>query len=254
MKPRELYSGNAPTAMGQMGTGLMEAGANIGRSLQQGYSAMGQGIAQGIGAAAQAYGDYKQAKTSNDITRAMINDPEYGKMLGLDPTATDYEDKKKKMLGTLEDTIKAHGQIGGSQFSKQYLGPIQEYAAIGRSYKQQMDMAKKQAEVMRTMPFYNMGAAALAAQMQDGTRPSKAVGGVSGGAPTTAPVENAGAPQAYGGYSTGMPNEAISPYGTSSPGPSRANPKNKSYEEYYGLPNPAENTNVDFGMHLFPSR
>ena len=203
MKSRELYSGAAPSAMGQMGSGLMEMGANVGRITASGYEAMGKGIASGISSAGQAYGQYKQAKTSNDITRSMINDPEYGKMLGLDPSAPDYEDKKKKMLGTLDDTIKAHGQIGGAQFSKQYLGPIQEYAAIGRSYKQQMDMAQKQAEVMRTMPFYNMGAGALGETMRDVNRPNKALGvggGVSNGSLNYLPQEDTDMPQGYGGY------------------------------------------------------
>jgi len=203
MKSRELYSGAAPSAMGQMGAGLMEAGANIGRTLQSGYEAMGKGIASGISSVGQAYGQYKQAKTSNDITRSMINDPEYGKMIGLDPTAPDYEDKKKKMLGTLDDTIKAHGQIGGAQFSKQFLQPIQEYAAIGRSYKQQMEIAKKQAEVTRQMPFYNMGAGALGALMQDTSRPNKALGVGGGVGPSSLdylPQENTDMPQGYGGY------------------------------------------------------
>lgn len=141
MKPRELYSGNAPTAMGQMGAGLMEAGANIGRSLQQGYSAMGQGLAQGVTAAAQAYGDYKQAKTSNDITKMLIEDPEHGKMLGLDPNAPNYEERKKAMLGQLNQTIKEHGQFGGAQFSKQVLAPIYANYALGQEYAQKMKIA-----------------------------------------------------------------------------------------------------------------
>jgi hypothetical protein len=141
MKPREMYSGAAPAAMGQMGAGLMEAGANIGRTLQSGYEAMGKGIASGISSVGQAYGQYKQAKTSNDITRSMINDPEYGKMLGLDPGSPDYENRKKQLLGTLDQTIKFHGQIGGAQFSKQFLQPIQEYHALGRQYEERLKVA-----------------------------------------------------------------------------------------------------------------
>jgi len=165
----------------------------------------------------KAYGDYKQAKTSNDITRSMINDPEYGKMIGLDPTAPDYEDKKNKMLGTLDDTIKAHGQIGGAQFSKQYLGPIQEYAAIGRQYKQQMDMAEKQAKVLRQMPFYSMGAGGLGETMRDVNRPNKALGVGGGVAPRVSGEVLGGTPeptQNFGGYpSNSSPsNEVISPY------------------------------------------
>jgi hypothetical protein len=63
MKPQDLYRGQAPAAMGMMGQGLMEAGANIGRSLQSGYQAMGQGIASGItGAASAVAGAYQEKK------------------------------------------------------------------------------------------------------------------------------------------------------------------------------------------------
>lgn len=60
MKPREMYSGAAPAAMGMMGQGLAEVGANIARTTQQGYQAMGEGIGKGIQAVGQAYADYKQ--------------------------------------------------------------------------------------------------------------------------------------------------------------------------------------------------
>jgi hypothetical protein len=62
-KPINLYQGPAPAAMGMMGQGLVEAGANIGRSIQGGYQALGQGLASGITAAAQAYGDYKKMQS-----------------------------------------------------------------------------------------------------------------------------------------------------------------------------------------------
>ena len=145
MKPREMYSGQAPAAMGMMGQGISEAGANIGRSFQQGYQNLGQGIGAGVEAAGQAYGQYQSAKTSNDITKKMLNDPQYAAILGLpDPRENQnaYEQAKGKILDNLNSTIKAKGEIGGAQFSKQFLGPIQEYAAIGRAYAQQQQLAK----------------------------------------------------------------------------------------------------------------
>jgi hypothetical protein len=67
MKPRELYSGTAPAAQAQMGAGILEAGANIGRSIQSGYQALGQGLASGItsaaGSIAGAYVDYKKMQS-----------------------------------------------------------------------------------------------------------------------------------------------------------------------------------------------
>lgn len=62
-KPINLYQGPAPAAMGMMGQGILEAGANIGRTLQKGYESMGQGLASGVNAAASAYGDYKKMQS-----------------------------------------------------------------------------------------------------------------------------------------------------------------------------------------------
>lgn len=141
MKARELYSGAAPAAMGQMGQGLNEVGAGIARSIQSGYSQLGQSIGQGLMSAGQAYKDYKQAKTSNDITRMMIEDPEHGKMLGLDPNDPNYQKRKDDMLSQLNQTIKEHGQFGGAQFSKQVLAPIYANYALGQEYAQKLKIA-----------------------------------------------------------------------------------------------------------------
>jgi hypothetical protein len=62
-KPINPYQGPAPAAMSQMGQGLLEVGANIGRTLQSGYESMGRGIAGGISAVAGAYGDYKKMQS-----------------------------------------------------------------------------------------------------------------------------------------------------------------------------------------------
>ena len=60
MKPREMYSGAAPAAMGMMGQGLAEVGANIARTTAQGSQALGQGIGQVGQAIGEAYADYKK--------------------------------------------------------------------------------------------------------------------------------------------------------------------------------------------------
>ena len=62
-KPLNPYQGPAPAAMAQMGQGMAEVGANIGRTLQRGYESMGQGIAGGIKAAADAYKQYKDTQS-----------------------------------------------------------------------------------------------------------------------------------------------------------------------------------------------
>ena len=59
-KPRELYSGAAPNAMSQMGAGIAEAYANVGRIHGQGMAAMGESIGKGIQAGVSAYAGYAQ--------------------------------------------------------------------------------------------------------------------------------------------------------------------------------------------------
>ena len=71
-KPINPYQGAAPAAMAQMGAGILEAGANIGRTLQGGYESMGKGIASGITAAADAYKQYKDDQAKFDATKKMF--------------------------------------------------------------------------------------------------------------------------------------------------------------------------------------
>jgi hypothetical protein len=88
-KPVNLYQGPAPAAMGMMGQGLLEAGANIGRITQAGYESMGKGLAGGINAAVSQYAQYKDDQAKFDATKKLFNafesylpkqkDPETGK-------------------------------------------------------------------------------------------------------------------------------------------------------------------------------
>lgn len=71
-KPINPYQGPAPAAMAQMGAGMAEVGANIGRTLQGGYESMGKGIASGITAAADAYKQYKDDQAKFDATKKMF--------------------------------------------------------------------------------------------------------------------------------------------------------------------------------------
>ena len=97
---------------------------------------MGEGLAKGINAAASAYSDYKQAKTSNAITKLLFDDPQYRQMVGI---KSDEEAAQKK--AQLADTIDKYGQLGGAMFSQQYLRPIQEYHALGRQYEEKLKLA-----------------------------------------------------------------------------------------------------------------
>lgn len=88
-KPINLYQGPAPAAMGMMGQGILEAGANAARSIQSGYESMGKGLASGITAAGNAYKEYKDDQAKFDATKKLFNafesylpkqkDPETGK-------------------------------------------------------------------------------------------------------------------------------------------------------------------------------
>lgn len=71
-KPINPYQGAAPAAISQMGAGILEAGANIGRTLQGGYESMGKGISSGITAAADAYKQYKEDQAKFDATKKMF--------------------------------------------------------------------------------------------------------------------------------------------------------------------------------------
>lgn len=137
MKPRELYSGAAPAAMGQMGAGILEAGANIGRSIQSGYESIGKSIGAGLQAAGGAVGQYETAKNANNITRSLLSDDNLSEpILGVKGEA------REKMLASFNNVVKQHGQMGAAQFSNSVLSPIHEYANTGRQYTQQQELAK----------------------------------------------------------------------------------------------------------------
>lgn len=71
-KPINLYQGPAPErVMAQMGAGMAEVGANIGRTMQRGYESMGQGIAGGIKAVGDAYQEYKDDEAKFNATKKM---------------------------------------------------------------------------------------------------------------------------------------------------------------------------------------
>lgn len=72
-KPINLYQGAAPAAMAQMGQGMAEVGANIGRTLQRGYESMGQSIAGGINTAVDEYLKYKDMKSQVGASEKSYN-------------------------------------------------------------------------------------------------------------------------------------------------------------------------------------
>ena len=134
--------------MAQMGAGILEAGANIGRSLQSGYEQMGQGLAKGVTAAASAYGDYRKLKADTAADE---------KVLG---TLTKYMTPEMKTM--FDDTAnsdmpyaeknamykRAFEYIGGAVSQKQAMDKLQASGNIqsGLQTSQQEAAAKLQAD------------------------------------------------------------------------------------------------------------
>jgi hypothetical protein len=124
-RPRELFNTPAPQAMSQMGQGIADAYANVGRIEGQGMQALGQGIAQGITSAASsiagAYGDYKKMQSQVKADAAAFNSFK-------DYLPAEFVNQQQ----TLENDPKA-SLMDKQQFyqsAKGYLG-----AAIGQKYK-----------------------------------------------------------------------------------------------------------------------
>jgi hypothetical protein len=133
-KPINLYQGAAPAAMAQMGQGLSEAGANIGRSLQQGYQSLGQGLAGGISAAAGAYKEYKdlqsQVKGSEKMFKSLKS------YLPKDvQTAFDSQIQELNTNGSLKDKAAFYEQ------AKSFLGTSVGQTFQMQKQKQELDAA-----------------------------------------------------------------------------------------------------------------
>jgi hypothetical protein len=140
MKSRELYSGAAPSAMGQMGAGLMEAGANIGRTLQQGYANMGQGITQGIMSAAKTFADYKQTQSQVKAQEKALDTFMPYLPKGMQETLSKQREEMNNSDKTsladkkayYDTTMAMAGNMVGQQFKMQQIG-AQEGGATGRT-------------------------------------------------------------------------------------------------------------------------
>ena len=138
-KPINLYQGPAPAAMAQMGAGMAEVGANIGRTLQRGYESMGQGIAGGITAAADAYVQYKEDQAKFDATKKMFKT--FGGSLN--------EDERKGIDEIFADTSM-------SVREKNALAPtLMQY--LGASQQQKQALEKQKAELDARMSLQKAG-------------------------------------------------------------------------------------------------
>ena len=140
-KPINPYQGEAPRAMAMMGQGVLEAGANIGRSIQRGYESLGQGIAGGISAASDAYSDYKKMESGiKSAEKAYDTFKDF-----LDPEARKNIDEKIYGINT-DKSLSLQDKAAFWEQAKSF---------IGGSVSQGFAMQKQQAELDARMQMNN---------------------------------------------------------------------------------------------------
>lgn len=113
-KPRDLYSGPAPQAMGMMGVGIADAYARAGEIEGKGMQALGQGLAQGIEQAGKAFAGYVMDKKDFAATKAMALSPQYQRALGIN------EEQAKQIV---QDMDRVQG-AGGYRAANQQFGNL----------------------------------------------------------------------------------------------------------------------------------
>ena len=119
MKPYNPYQGPAPAAMGMMGQGLIEAGANIGRTMQRGYESLGQGISKGVSDAVSQYAQFKDDQAKFDAAKKMF------KAFGGDLN----ENARKEIDGIFADTsMSVREKNALAPTLMQFLGASQQQA------------------------------------------------------------------------------------------------------------------------------
>jgi hypothetical protein len=127
-KPINLYQGPAPAAMAQMGAGMAEVGANIGRTLQGGYESMGKSLAGGITSLAGAYKEYKDDQAKFDATKKMVKAFEGYLPKQKDPvTGKEFSPMADELKGFLNDTtISTREKVAMTPMVMSFLGNAQQ--------------------------------------------------------------------------------------------------------------------------------
>ena len=170
-KPINPYQGAAPAAMGQMGQGILEAGARIGQTIQSGYESMGKGLASGINSAVSQYAQYKDDQAKFDATKKMVK--AFGGSLG--------EKERQGIDDIFADTsMSVREKNALAPTLMQYLGAAQQQNQALAKQQQEIDARMKQAaftegeQTKRTgmqissqemMPFRQQAASLLANPM-----------------------------------------------------------------------------------------
>ena len=174
-KPLNPYQGAAPAAMGQMGQGILEAGANIGRTLQSGYESMGKSIGEGIksaaGSVASAYTQSKEDQAKFNATKDLFKAFEGFLPKEKNPeTGKDYSPMADKINGVLNDTtISTREKIAMAPMLFNIIGNAQQQYGVNEQQKAAMDRLKysegaaggrlgMSIAAQKAQPFYEMEA------------------------------------------------------------------------------------------------
>lgn len=145
-KPLSLFQNQAPTAMSNLGAGLAQTGADIGRMYQQGYASLGQSIGGALQSIGSSYGQYNQAKTNNDMMKSILDDPLMSQqVLGI-PNTAEGAQIRDSMKSNMNQMIKDHGQYGAAQATSPYLQSFLRDAQIGKEYQQKINLAQATAQ------------------------------------------------------------------------------------------------------------
>ena len=132
-KPINLYQGQAPSAFGQMGAGIAEAGAGIAKAIQAGDAQMGAGIAGGINTAVNEYAKYKDVKSS-----VTASEKAYETLRSFLP---------KELQFAMDSQLESMGSDTGISLNDKKHFWEQTNAMLGASVKQAMDLQKQQKEL-----------------------------------------------------------------------------------------------------------
>lgn len=132
-KPINLYQGQAPSAFGQMGAGIAEAGAGIAKAIQAGDAQMGAGIAGGVNAAVGEYMKYKDMKSA-----VTASEKAYGTLRSFLP---------KELQFAMDAQIESMGSDTGISLNDKKHFWEQTNAMLGTAVKQAMDLQKQQKEI-----------------------------------------------------------------------------------------------------------
>jgi hypothetical protein len=144
-KPINLFQGPAPSAMSQMGAGLVEAGQSIGNAWGNAYSSIGKSIGQGIQTLGAGIGqkmqENKDAESMNKMFDMTLKSPTLSsQLLGIPDDASGRE-MRDSLMNQKRDIIKEYGLSGAQQFFKGIIQPLGEREMFGREAQLKRDIS-----------------------------------------------------------------------------------------------------------------